>query len=744
MYQDKHQSFKEAGMSIKGNLYAKRRLRKALVLLPLLITILGALACSTSGEQPTSTIPAATATETPIPTSTPTPTPTPIPAPQGVWSQFGSDNYNDVEDLEMDGEGFLWGRGATMVIRWDPNEGTYQEFGVSQGLPSNSAQDMFVGPQGKIWLSFSGHGLWRFDDPDWMTFIEQGVVEGTRLDAYAIGPDGVLWICSDEGLSKYDGEAWTAYQVTDGFAVGFCRYLTIDKLGNPWMQGTYGISVFHEPDDWVLYDPVNSSSGETIDYRYPIGAHTAPDGTLWFAFIRGDFSGGDVLYLDGDEWYHTDIRMAAFSLSSTGQPWVVQKSISGDTISNYVYGTYLKIGPPGNENPVWLVGYHWDAPFHDRMPTDFEMDYSFEVASFITGGGSIKPAIFPGLNGEMWIRSGDGLLHIRGNSISLIPIEGISSASNIRDVEISRHGDVFLALPDGISRLSGTQLTPLHVAPVDLSGNTIYELDVAPDGTLWVYSSGGLQSFDGVTWTGHSAPSFAADMEIAPNGDVWLAHRHFGVSCLDGTSWEQFYPGSVPGYLDGSVDALGIGADGVVWLGIQEVGVSSFDGSQWTAYPFDDGMVIDRIKDLLVDRNGNIYLTSENHQMHQAFLLHYDGTSWSSVEIQDWNAILAMDPDGSVWFAEGSMGVYRIQDGELVGENLAEGLPIESIDAMQFSPDGSLWLGTGNGAWRYDGVEWQSFLPQDALFSDVVSVIAIGSDSTVWFGGTGLARYGAP
>gem|GEM_PF-2902360 len=729
-------------MSIKGNLYAKRRLRKALVLLPLLITILGALACSTSGEQPTSTLPAATATATATSTPTPTPTPTPIPAPQGVWSQFWSNNYNDVDDLVMDGEGFLWGRGSEMVIRWDPNEGTYQEFGISQGLPSNSAQDIFVGPQGKIWLSISGHGLWRFDDPDWMTFLEQGVVGEARLNAYAVGPHEVLWICTNEGLSKYDGEAWTAYQVPSGLTEGFCRYLTVDNQGNPWMQGTYGITVLHEPVDWILNDTATSASGETIDYRYPIGAHTAPDGTLWFAFIRGNFSGGDVLYLDGDEWYHTDISMAAFSLSSTGQPWVVQKSVIGDNISTYVYGTYLKIGPPGNENPVWLAGYHWDAPFLDRMPTD-ELDYSFEVAWFMSGG-SIKPAIFPGLNGEMWIRSGDGLLHIRGNSISLIPIEGISFASDIRDVEISRHGDVFLALPDGISRLSGTQLIPLHVAQVDLSGNTIHELDVAPDGTLWVYSSGGLQSFDGVSWTKHSAPTFAADMEIAPNGDVWLAHRHFGVSRWDGTSWEQFEPGSVPGYLDGSVDALGIGVDGILWLGIPEVGVSSFDGSQWTAYPFDDGMVVDRITDLVVDRNGDVYLTSEHSNLGYAYLHRLSDGEWSTEQMQEPGQVLTMGTDGSVYVGTGVGSVFKISDGELVGENLAAGMPIGSINALQFSTDGSLWLGADNGTWRYDGVEWQSFMPENTLRSDGVLEIAIGPDNTIWFGGLGLARFGPP
>lgn len=628
----------------------------------------------------------------------------------------------------MDGEGFLWGIGVGVIVRWNPGQGTYQEYGPNQGLPSYTAQDLFIGPQGSVWLYFSGHGLWRFDDPDWTPFVE-----GASLDAYAVGPDEVLWICTDEGLSKYDGEAWTDFQAPSGLTEGFCRYLTVDNQGNPWMQGTYGITVLHEPDDWILNDTATSASGESINYSYPIGAHTAPNGRLWFAFYASD-----VLYLDGEDWYSTDLSMNDFSLSSTGQPWGVR----GDEIYTYVYETYLKIGPPGNENPVWVAGYHWGAPFHDRMPTD-ELLNDIELALLMSAGVSIKSGIFPGINGEMWIKSDDGMVRIRGNSISLIPIEGVSYAHNIRDVEISRRGDVFLALPDGISSLYGGQLIPLHNQD-DLIGNTIKELNVAPGGTLWVHSSGGLQSFDGVTWTGHSAPASIADMEIAPNGDVWFAHGSSGVSRWDGNSWEQFEPGSEPGYLEGSVTALDIGADGVVWLGMYRLGVISFDGDQWTAYPFDDGMN-DRISinDLVVDRNGDIYLTS-SYSNQQGFLLHYDGTSWSDVAIQDSNAFLEMAPDGAVWFAEGSMGVYRIQDGELVGENLAAGLPIDSINALQFSPDGNLWLGTDNGAWRYDGLEWQSFLPENTFRSTYVSEIAVHSDNTIWFGGEGLARFGPP
>ena len=107
-------------------------------------------------------------------------------------------------------------------------------------------------------------------------------------------------------------------------------------------------------------------------------------------------------------------------------------------------------------------------------------------------------------------------------------------------------------------------------------------------------------------------------------------------------------------------------------------------------------------------------------------------------------SVLAAGPDGSVWIGDSAGGVDNLRDGEWGEQDLASGLPISSIYDLQFGPDGSMWLGTDNGAWRFDGNQWESFLPEDALRSDEVRLIAVGVDNTIWFGGLGLARFGAP
>ena len=144
------------------------------------------------------------------------------------------------------------------------------------------------------------------------------------------------------------------------------------------------------------------------------------------------------------------------------------------------------------------------------------------------------------------------------------------------------------------------------------------------------------------------------------------------------------------------------------------------------------------INDMIIDGNGDVFLVSDAH-LHRL-----SAGAWTTEVIQEAGEALAMGPDGSVYLGTRMGGVFKVGEGEWNSMDLAAGLPFERIDDLEFGPDGSMYLGTDNGAWRFDGNQWESFLPEDALRSDEVRLIAVGMDNTIWFGGLGLARFGAP
>src|SRR5580658_53760 len=62
-----------------------------------------------------------------------------------------------------------------------------------------------------------------------------------------------------------------------------------------------------------------------------------------------------------------------------------------------------------------------------------------------------------------------------------------------------------------------------------------------------------------------------------------------------------------------------------------------------------------------------------------------------------------------------------------------EGVPKDVI-AIQQTPDGYLWLGTGDGLFRFDGVKFERYEPNrgDALFSGRISALLATKDGGLW------------
>ena len=86
---------------------------------------------------------------------------------------------------------------------------------------------------------------------------------------------------------------------------------------------------------------------------------------------------------------------------------------------------------------------------------------------------------------------------------------------------------------------------------------------------------------------------------------------------------------------------------------------------------------------------------------------------------------------------EYSHRIFRIEDG----------LPENRIRAISQTPDGYLWLGTGEGLARFDGARFTIFDRSNtpALGDDGILALRLASDGTLWIGteGGGLVRYKA-
>lgn len=618
-------------------------------------------------------------------------------------------------DLVIDREGYLWGRGYGTIIRWNTREGTYQEFGTAQGLPANFANKIFLGPSGEVWLYFRDQGLYQFDDPDWISHIKEGEIEGFRLDATALGPDGTLWVCTEESLSRFDGEEWLPLDVEGGMVEGICEYLTVDQDGDPWMQGVDGPSVYHN-QDWIVF----TIEGVGFDYDSPQGAYTAPNGTVWFAY-----GGEGMLWFDGTYWQRAKIPPKDFMLSSTGKAWLLQEGgfSRPDGLSEYKYGIHLHIDFESGSDPVLVKGWHWNLPFHGEMPVD-------KISE-----------MYAGINNDLWMIYKEGLVHLAGGTMDLIPIKGMTSASAINDLEISRTGQIYLAFDDGIYKFTGDQTQPL-LAESELIGNNITRLVVDTNGTLWLVSNRGLQSFDGETWSRPDLPAGVVyDMAQGPEGVIWVAHYPY-ISRWDGSSWESFNSQEIEALPTSHISDLYVDADGMLWLGYDSDGFVSFDGTDWTSYPPDEESDIGSIINIARDQTGTVYLITRSEGKY--YLSWQDDQGWESQELNTSAAAIMRHPNGKLWLLLRDGELYALDNGKMEPVGIENPAPEASMYDLVFGLDGSIWLATNQGAFRYDGHVWESYTAADGLRGNKVNTLVTGLDGAVWFAGSDLTRLGPP
>ncbi|WP_245156373.1 hybrid sensor histidine kinase/response regulator [Agrilutibacter solisilvae] len=98
--------------------------------------------------------------------------------------------------------------------------------------------------------------------------------------------------------------------------------------------------------------------------------------------------------------------------------------------------------------------------------------------------------------------------------------------------------------------------------------------------------------------------------------------------------------------------------------------------------------------------------------------------------------VVTTTSDGAVWFGTADAGLYRLAPGGGVSRFLpragdARSLPDLRVSHLAQTPDGSLWVGTKNGAARWTGRDFER-LPPSALPSQAIEGLAVDDAGALW------------
>jgi serine/threonine protein kinase/ligand-binding sensor domain-containing protein len=607
---------------------------------------------ATTGALATTTTPAATATPSPVPA---TPTPEIVSTSSG-WMNYSNANFVFALARQDD---YLWVGGEGGLVRWDLNEGSYVKSGAPDGLVSNHVNDLLVDEEGILWVA-TGAGISRFDGEIWLTFDEADGLDSNEVLALFEDDEGMLWAGSaygDRGLNYYDGTGWGAPPLPP-LPVEFPspRVFLPDEEGG-LLIGLDGQGLaYTDGDEW---DMLTSQDGLPSDYV------------------------NDLLLTDDALWISFDSAVARIDLESDELEIVPQLEYSG-------ISTMLQ----ANDGSLWFGGDD-GVTRYDPGTGDWQQ---FEPGTRTFPGWQVTTIVED--QDGLWLGTADG---------GVAFYDGTSWETWITDDRLGGN-DVEAVLQDGSGALwfvhSGSGLT--RYDPADDDWQTFGEQDGAldwpsrpgidGDGYVWIGGYGELKWYDGTAWHTHT-PAQLADVVInsiafAPDGVRWL-WTDAGLMRHDPATdeWRTFTSTDHP--ILENVNAFLVGSDGTLWVGGSD-GLVGYDGESWHT-PDANGDVPQYVSDVAVAPDGSLWVAADGalYHLHDGFWARF---GWPD---DGWVEQMAVGPDGSVWTSYDDLGRFDPSSGDWEIFTPDDGLIDSQVQAIYVTAEGVVWVGTAGGVSRY-------------------------------------------
>ena len=164
---------------------------------------------------------------------------------------------------------------------------------TADGLADDHVYSVVAAPNGTLWC-LSSEGVSRFDGEAWTAYaLDEHIYLLPEPYTYAASNDG-LWIANGfvgkEGVLRFDGETWTSYTTDDGLVDNNAHAVTIAPDGTAWISTSSGISRF-DGETWTSFTTEDGLVSNAVQFVI-----AAPSGTIFAFTDKG------VSYFDGKIW----------------------------------------------------------------------------------------------------------------------------------------------------------------------------------------------------------------------------------------------------------------------------------------------------------------------------------------------------------------------------------------------------------------------------------------------------------
>jgi len=361
---------------------------------------------------------------------------------------FGKDDgipISSVNSLLADGKGGFWLGGEGTLVHW--HAGVSETYNVGK----HDLASLACGPDGTLWLGTDeGLGLARFKDGAVKPFVTP-TFDGSRLAVTSMmfDRDGNLWVGTDaKGLFRIYGNTVEAYGHTEGLSGDSVWALFEDREGIVWAGSTSGIDSFRDPRI------VTFSAVEGLGKDLAAGILAGRDGTIWVA-NNGSLDrikNGTVSSIRRSNGLPGD-QVASLLEDRAGNMWVGVD----DGLYLFKDGRFHRIPEPDHQPLGMVVGIAEDIDGNiwaecASKPRKLVRIRDFQVRE-VFPASQVPPGhnLAPDPHGGIWIVTSKGDLVLFRNGIleTKVPLSRGSSSLN-RQILVEADGSILVGSEDGL------------------------------------------------------------------------------------------------------------------------------------------------------------------------------------------------------------------------------------------------------------------------------------------------------
>ena len=479
-------------------------------------------------------------------------------APDGsVWAatsevvaQFDGRDWNrhdhGARDLAVAGDGTVWSTAPGQVRTFDGVSWSTVDANADHG-PLHDEYDhpwAVTVVDGTVWIG-TERGVSRRDGQQWERHSLTGTVGSGSIAVHALvgdGSGGVVAATAGQGVWHTDGERWT--QTSDGLPERtdahqpYPRVTALDRDDEGRLSaGVSGAGVARLDDDqWTLDDPT-----EDLPADADIRSVTADDDTVWAGTDAGAVwrgRGGTWTRYTAEDGL-PDARVLSLAVTGSGTVWAGTGAGLARLDDDGQWTRLAEEGPVPAVHALAADGDElWAGTDAGVWHHDGERWTGHTAAAGVTGR---VLDLTVDDDGTVWAGGDDGVLrfHRRWEHLDRthdVPGERVAAVARSRDTALwaGFYPDPGETAAEGVMRLDDNDAEP-RLAGVDEGvSSSVGALEVAADGTVWAAGAEGVSRHADGQWEGYPLRGLARAVDLAPadHGTVWVATGPGGLARL--------------------------------------------------------------------------------------------------------------------------------------------------------------------------------------------------------------------